>query len=244
MQKHTREDKPMFSRHFFKPLRRLFFNARIHGAGNLKSDEPVIIVSNHVGTYGPVSVITSLPTRLYPWVSHEVTDLATVSQRVQKEFLEQELHLRPPLSEFLSRVIGRICVALMKDLGAIPVYTQGRRIKGTVEKSLALLEQGKNILVFAEDSTRKINDALCEFCTGFIHVAKLYYESTRKAVQFLPIAVNKAAHGILIGKPIRFDGTIPFPEEKRRLKAELETTVAALYAELAAEHDHRKRHSA
>lgn len=234
----------MFSRHFFKPLRRLFFNAHLHGLGNLKSNEPVIIVSNHVGTFGPVSVITSLPTRLYPWVSHEVTDLATVAGRIQKEFLEEELHLRPPVSEFLGRVIGRICVALMKDIGAIPVYAKGRKIKGTVDQSLALLEQGKNILVFAEDSTKKINDVLCEFCTGFMHVAKLYYEKTRKAIQFLPIAVNRAAHAIQIGTPIRFDGTIPFPEEKKRLKAELEMSVASLYAELSIEHEQHKRHSA
>jgi 1-acyl-sn-glycerol-3-phosphate acyltransferase len=244
MYKRMCDDRPMFVRHFFKPLRRLFFNARLHGLGNLKCDEPVIIVSNHVGSFGPVSVITSLPTRLYPWVSSEVTDLATVAGRIQREFLEQELHLRPPLSEFLGRVVGRICVALMKDIGAIPVYAQSKKIKGTVERSLALLEQGKNILVFAEDSTRKINDVLCEFCTGFIHVAKLYYEKTRKAVQFLPIAVNKAAHGIQIGKPIRFDATTPFPEEKKRLKAELETTVASLYAELALEREQRKRRSA
>jgi 1-acyl-sn-glycerol-3-phosphate acyltransferase len=234
----------MFARHFFKPLRRLFFNARLHGAGNLKSDEPVIMVANHVGSFGPVSVITSLPTPSYPWVSHEVTDLSTVAGRIQREFLEQELHLRPPVSEFLGRVIGRICVALMKDIGAIPVYTQSKKIKRTVEQSLALLEQGKSILVFAEDSTRKINDVLCEFCTGFIHVAKLYYERTRKAVQFLPIAVNKTAQGILIGTPIRFDGSIPFPEEKRRLKAQLETSVAALYAELGAGRERRRRHGA
>jgi len=244
MYKSAHPDRPVFARHFYKPLRRLFFNARLHGLGNLKSNEPVIIVANHVGSFGPVSVITSLPTRLYPWVSHEVTDLDTVANRIQKEFLEQELHLRPPVSEFLGRVIGRICVALMKDIGAIPVYTHGRKIKRAVEQSLALLEQGKNILVFAEDSTRKINDVLCEFCTGFIHVAKLYYEKTRKAIQFLPIAVNKSARGIQIGKPIRFDGTIPFTEEKRRLKAELETSVASLYAELATEYEHNKSHSA
>jgi 1-acyl-sn-glycerol-3-phosphate acyltransferase len=244
MQKPVYAERPMFARHFFKLLRRIFFNARLHGLDNLNNDEPVIMVANHVGSFGPVSVITSMPTRLYPWVSHEVTDLATVSGRIQREFLEQELHLKPPLSEFLGRVIGRVCVAIMKDIGAIPVYSQSKRIKRTVEQSLALLEQGKNILVFAEDSTLKIDEVLCEFCTGFIHVAKLYYEKTRKAVQFLPVAVNRAAHGIRIGKPIRFDATIPFPEEKRRLKAELEHTVAALYGELEAGRDQRKRRSA
>ncbi len=225
----------MVARYFYSVIRRLFFNSHLRGMRNLPTGEPVIMVANHVGSFGPVSVITSLPIRLYPWVTHEVTDLRMVAPRIQAEFFEQELHLRPPVSTWLGRFVGRICVALMKDIGAIPVYQKSKRIRATVEKTLHLLEQGKNILVFAEDSTRKINDFLCEFCTGFIHVAKLYYEKTRKAVAFLPVAVNRSVHRIQVGTPIRFDVTAPFAREKQRLKSELETTVYTLYQELESE---------
>jgi 1-acyl-sn-glycerol-3-phosphate acyltransferase len=231
----------MVARYFYRVLRRLFFNSHLRGLVNLKTDEPVIMVANHAGAYGPVSVITSMPLKLYPWVTYEVTDLSTVSKRIQDEFCEQELHLKPPLSTYLARVIGRVCVALMKDIGAIPVYQMSKRIKGTVLRTLALLEQGKSILVFAEDSTRKLNDVLCEFCTGFIHVAKLYYEKTRKAVQFLPVAVNRKVGVIRIGKPIRFDVTRPFAQEKQRLKAELESTVYSLYCELETDFEQQKK---
>ena len=234
----------MVARHLYKVFRRLFFNSHLHGLSNLNAEEPVIMVANHAGALGPVSVITNLPFEMYPWVSHEVTDLKTVASRIQIELLEQEMHLKPPLSAYLGRVIGRICVALMKDIGAIPVYEKSKQIASTVQRSLSLLVQGKSILVFAEDSTRKINDVLCEFCTGFIHLAKLYYEKTRKTVQFLPVAVNRQVKGILIGKPIRFDVTNPFPREKQRLKSELEATVYTLYRELEIDSDHRKRRTA
>jgi 1-acyl-sn-glycerol-3-phosphate acyltransferase len=234
----------MVAKYFYKVLRRLFFNSRVRGIGNMQAGEPVIMVANHAGAYGPVSVITSMPFTLYPWVAHEVTDLHTVARRIQDEFFEQELHLKPPVSTYLARVIGRICVAVMKDIGAIPVYQMSKEIRSTVARTLALLEQGKNILVFAEDSTKKINDVLCEFRTGFIHVARLYYEKTRKAVQFLPVAVNRKMGGILIGKPIRFDVTSPFSMEKQRLKSELQSTVYTLYRKLESNRDHRKRRSA
>ena len=224
----------MVARYFYKAIRYLFFRARIRGRSNLRSGEPVIMVANHVGSFGPVSVITSMPVRMYPWVAHEVTDLRTVAPRIQQEFLEQELHLKPPFSTWLGRVVGRICVALMKDIGAIPVYQKSSRIKSTVLQTLSLLQQGKSVLVFAEDSSKKINDTLCEFCTGFIHVAKLYYQETRKAVQFLPVAVNRRVGAILIGKPIRFDAGKPFSSEKKRLKSELESTVYSLYQQLEA----------
>ncbi len=222
----------MFARHFFKAFRFLFFKANVRGRKNLRSPEPVIMVSNHVGSFGPVSIITSLPMRMYPWVAHEVTDLKTVASRIQQEFLERELHLRPPLSAWLSRVVGRICVTIMKDIGAVPVYQKSKKIARTVRQSLSLLEQGKSLLVFAEDSTRKINDSMCEFCTGFIHVARLYYQETRRAIQFLPVAVNRKKGAIQIGTPIRFDAERPFSLEKKRLKAELEHSVYSLYQQL------------
>ncbi len=222
----------MIARCFYKTLRYLFFRARVRGRSNLNPDEPVIMVANHVGSFGPVSVITSMPVRMYPWVAHEITDLRTAALRIQQEFLEQELHLKPPLSTWLGRMVGRICVGLMKDIGAIPVYEKSKRITTTVLQSLQLLEQGKNILVFAEDSTRKLNDTLSEFCTGFLHVARLYYRKTKKAVQFLPVAVNRKVGTIIIGRPIAFDAGKPFSVEKKRLKSELESTVYALYRQL------------
>jgi 1-acyl-sn-glycerol-3-phosphate acyltransferase len=231
----------MVARYFYKAIRHLFFRSRLRGLRNLRTEGPVIMVANHAGAYGPVSVITTMPMRMYPWVAHEVTDVRTVSGRIQAEFLEQELHLKPPFSRYLARVIGRICVALMKDIGAIPVYQKSKQIRNTVQRSLNLLEQGKSILVFAEDSTKKINEALCEFCTGFLHVAKLYHEKTKKAIQFLPVAVNRKVGAILVGKPIRYDVTNPFPDEKLRLKTELEQTVYTLYRELEQEGEHRGR---
>jgi 1-acyl-sn-glycerol-3-phosphate acyltransferase len=222
----------MVAKLFFKAAHFLLFPARVRGSTRLSNEEPVIMVANHVGSFGPVSVIASLPIRMYPWVAYEVTDRKTAAPRIQAEFLEQELHLRPPLSTYLAKVIGRVCVALMRDIGAIPVYAKSRKIRSTMRCSLGLLEEGKNIIVFAEDSSKKLNDALCELRTGFIHVARLYYQKTRKAIQFLPIAVNRKVRGIRIGAPIRFDPSLPFRRERQRLKSELQNRIFALYDEL------------
>ena len=217
---------------FFKVIRKIFFRSTLRGRRHLAAGGPVIMVANHAGSLGPVSVITTVPVKTYPWVTHEVTDLQTVARRIQAYFLERELHLRPPVSEFLGRAIGRICVGLMKDIGAIPVYPKSRKMASTFQLSLRLLGEGKNILVFAEDSRRPLNEAICEFGTGFIHLAKLYYRKTRKAIRFIPVAVNKKGRGILVGAPIRFDPTNPFPLERDRLKRQLESSVSMLYREL------------
>jgi 1-acyl-sn-glycerol-3-phosphate acyltransferase len=222
-----------------KLFQRLIFQLRLRGWGGafrrLASGEPLIVVSNHIGSYGPISIISSLPLKVYPWVAHEVTELARVARRLQKEFTELELRLRPPLSVWLARLIGRACVFIMRDLQAIPVYASSRRIRDTLQRSLGLLLKGRHILVFPENKEHPLNEVLGEFSTGFLAMARLYYERTRKSIRFLPVAVNQKVKGLRIGRPIRFDAALPFPQEKRRLKRELEDSIYALYYELEQE---------
>jgi 1-acyl-sn-glycerol-3-phosphate acyltransferase len=222
-----------------KLFQRLILKLRLRGWGRafraLASGEPLIVVSNHIGSYGPLSIISSLPLKVYPWVAHEVTELGNVARRLQKEFTELELKLRPPASVWLARLIGRVCVFIMRDLQAIPVYASSRRIRDTLERSLELLLKGRNILVFPEDKERPINEVLGDFSTGFLAMARLYYRKTRKAIRFLPVAVNQKVKGIRIGKPIRFDAGLPYLQEKRRLKRKLEDSIYTLYYDLEQE---------
>lgn len=222
----------MVARRFFKLFRFLFLRVHLRGARNLRGRHSLIIVANHEGSFGPLSLVTSLPLELYPWVVDETTDARTAARRIQAEFLEAELHLRPPFSAWLARAVARIAAALMRDLNAVPVHQHSRRMRTTVERSVELLAEGKSILVFPEDPERKLNDVLGHFCTGFVHLARRYYERTRRTVLFLPVAVNRKARGILVGRPVEFDALAPFTAEKVRLQRELEHRVEELYHSL------------
>jgi 1-acyl-sn-glycerol-3-phosphate acyltransferase len=222
----------MVARRFFKLFRFVLLRVRLRGARHLRGQGSLIIVSNHEGSFGPLSLVTSLPLELHPWVVSETTDARTAARRIQAEFLEAELHLRPPFSAWLARAIARIAAALMRDLNAVPVHQKSREVRMTVERSVELLEQGKNILVFPEDPARRLNDVLCHFCTGFVHLARRYYERTRRTVLFLPVAVNRKVRAIRVGRPVRFDASAPFTAEKARLKSELEHRVYELYRSL------------
>jgi 1-acyl-sn-glycerol-3-phosphate acyltransferase len=225
----------MFVRFLYKVFRFLLLKIKIRGIRRIRGREPVVLVSNHAGAFGPLSIVTSFPSKLYTWVDHEVTEKDTVAKRIRAEFLEAELHLHGPFSAILSRVIGWICVALMKAIDVIPVYGRSKAIKATVDKSLKLLGQGKNILVFPEDSRSPLNGALCGFQTGFLHLARRYFQQTRKALSFIPVAVHRRLRSIAVGEPIEFRADNPFPVEKARLKRELELRVSTLYRSLESE---------
>ena len=225
----------MLIRFLYKVFHFLLLNIEIHGARRIRKDEPAVFVSNHAGTFGPLSIVTAFSSQLYTWVDHEVTEKDTVEKRIKAEFLEAELHLKGPFSSLLSRIIGRVCVALMRALNVIPVYSRSKAIKSTVDRSLKLLGEGKNILVFPEDSRSPLNEILCSFQTGFLHLARRYFQQTKKALSFIPVAVHRRLRKIAVGEPIRYRSDNPFPVEKIRLKKELEFRVYTLYRSLESE---------
>ena len=71
----------------------LLLKIEVRGARKIKDREAVVLISNHAGAFGPLSLMTSLPSKLYTWVDHEVTEKDKVAKRIKAEFLEAELHL-------------------------------------------------------------------------------------------------------------------------------------------------------
>jgi 1-acyl-sn-glycerol-3-phosphate acyltransferase len=213
----------------YKIMRFLILKIHVIGRQHLETNGPVILVSNHSGSFGPLSIVSSFPLILYPWIDHEIVDEATVAKRIQEEFLEGELHWKPPFSTTFAKWFGRICIALMKNINAIPVYDKSRKIMVTLDKSIELLKQGKKVLIFGESAKPSENEDFHELATGFIALAKGYYDATGEVVSILPIAVNSKANGVAIGDPITYDPSIPYSEEKIKLKKDVETEIRKLY---------------
>ncbi len=217
--------------HLFNAIKVFFMRRRIVSP-RLAEGTTAIFVANHEGSYGPVTAIASLPQPIYPWVTHEITDLALCPKYIENDFVKPEVHLRPPLSILLSRVIGRVCVAIMADLHAIPVYKKSRRITETIAMSVRFLEQGKRLLIFPEIPNRIFNEIVNEFDTGFVNIARAFFERTARIVSFFPVAVNRGRMALHLGDPIRFNPLVPFRQEKDRIRRELIESICEMYREM------------
>ena len=208
-------------------IQRIVLKTRVRG--HIAAREPLVLVSNHVGSLGPVSIMSSLRRKLYPWVAHEVTERREVRRYLQKEFTEPELRLKGAAGRFVSALIGLVCVSLMRGVEAIPVYKKSRKLRQTLERSLSLLVSGKTIVVFPEDTERRINEVFCEFSSGFLNLARHFYRMTRHVLRFVPVAVHPRLRVIRLGEPVAHDPSVPFSVEKRRLHDELQARVHSLY---------------
>lgn len=218
-----------------KIIKVFYIKAHIDGVQKVLKSTNAVVVANHLGSFGPLAMMTSLIHKLYPWVIQEVTNLRDCAAYIREDFVEKELKLRSFVGRELSRIIGRICVKLMTDLKAIPVYNRSREIYKTFEISLAYLKSKKALLVFPENDESKKQDDLCMLNTGFIRMAQWLYDTTQKVLTFYPVAINKKVRAIRVGKPIRFDPTAPFGEERMRIKEYLERSISGMYRALERE---------
>jgi 1-acyl-sn-glycerol-3-phosphate acyltransferase len=218
-----------------KIIKVFYVKAHIEGVQKILSSSNVVVVANHLGSFGPLALMSSLINRIHPWVVQEVTNLKDCAAYIRRDFVEKELKLRSFTGRELSRLIGRICVRLMADLKAIPVYRRGRDVFKTFDISLTYLKAKEALLVFPENAESKLQDQLCMLNTGFIHLAQRLYEATNKALTFYPVAVNKKARGIRVGEPIRFNPHNPYREERSRIKEYLESSISGMYQALEQE---------
>jgi 1-acyl-sn-glycerol-3-phosphate acyltransferase len=221
-----------------KIIKVFYVKARIEGIQKVLNSTNAVVVANHLGSFGPLALMTSLTHKLYPWVVQEVTNLKDCAAYIRRDFVEKELKLRSFASRELSRLIGRICVRLMNYLRAIPVYGRSREIHKTFEISLSYLKSRKALLVFPENDESKKRDDLCLLNTGFIRMARWLYDTTHKVLSFYPVAINKKVREIRVGDPIRFDPDAPFGEERMRIKEYLERSISGMYR--AMEKDQRE----
>ena len=221
-----------FMAFLFKAVRYLIAKTRLVGTKNLPANTHMIIVANHLGSYGPITLMSSLTFDIHPWVIHKVTRIDTCPSYLREDFIETELKLKGPLSITFSVVIGRICVALLRGINAIPVYRKSRNMRKTIELSLHFLRERKALLIFPEIKGQPLVEGIERFDSGFIVLGKHFYRLYGKCVAFVPAAVNKKARAISIGDPVYFRPETAYHRERDRIRDILEQAVVDMYQEL------------
>jgi hypothetical protein len=217
--------------YFYERLRLFFYcfwHCRLVEKQNIPLKGPAVFISNHLGSYAPVAVLSAFPVRLYPWVAYQITDKKLCPGYLRMDFVESELRLRPPLSSFTAWAISKACVAIMKALHAVPVHEKSMKLASTWKLSLALLVRNKNLIVFPENEHRPLNQVLNEFNDGFVGLAKIYHEKTGGILKFIPIAVHQEARAIHIGPSIPFNPECPFTSEKERIRTALQDRITEM----------------
>lgn len=213
-------------------LEAFMWDGELMGGENLQAG-PGVIVANHMGSIGPVGICSSLPMRLYPWVLGATVDPIKGPENVRKDFVEKVLHLEPPLSEMVARLLCKVSTPLLLSLGCIPVPETHEEQEATFQCSLDLLKQGKFLLIVPEDPIGEPIDALTgmrPFKRGFLRIGALYYEETGERLPFYPVTIHEEGL-VMVGTPITFNPLNEPRIERFRLINLLEQTIKKMHLE-------------
>jgi hypothetical protein len=114
--------------------------------------------------------------RVYPWVINEMMDRDQTAAYLNQDFVEPQLHLKPPVSLWVAKGISKISLRLLTSAGCVPVW-QGTRLYKTYEQSVDLLVAGKSLLIFPEDPSKDVDPQyrMTPFKKGFARLGEMYY---------------------------------------------------------------------
>ena len=141
--------------------------------------------------------------------------LKEVPEYAFRDFWSQKPKWTHPWFKLVSFLIAPLSVCVFNNAHTIGVYHDARII-ATFKNTVKRLQEGNHIVVFPEHDV-KYNHILYDFQNRFIDVAKLYYKKTGKEVSFVPLYIAPKLKSMHIGKPTRFDPTVPMEEERDRI---------------------------
>jgi 1-acyl-sn-glycerol-3-phosphate acyltransferase len=201
------------------------------GEENLPRRGPAVFIANHLDATGPIATVSSIPLRLHPWMVADMMDRDLAPAWLQWDFVERQLHFRPPASRWFAAALARLVVPLFYSLGCIPVYRSDyeRMQATTLPMSMEVLRQGKFLLVFPEDNRLPLDPTtkMAPFQHTFVRLGENYFEETGERLPFHPVAIHPSGY-VMVGKAVAFDPLNPAGLERHRLKDLLEDTVRAM----------------
>jgi 1-acyl-sn-glycerol-3-phosphate acyltransferase len=211
----------------------IIWGGEFAGNENLPVEGPAVYVSNHALALGPIAVAASLPVRIYPWVISDMLDWQKAAAYLCLDFVEPQLHIPPPLSMLVSRLISQISVRLLRRVGSIPVWRFEEVIE-TYHISLDRLVAGQSLLIFPEDPIRPMDEQsrMRPFMKGFARLGELYFERTQQILKFYPLAVHAGLRKVNLGKPVSFNPKNNPANECVRIKSVLESIIRGMVIEM------------
>lgn len=211
----------------------MVWGGELTGEEFLPERGPAVFVSNHLGALGPIAVGASVPFYLYAWVIADMLDEALAPDYLNKDFVEPQLHVPPPFSRPLAKVITKLSIPLLRSIGCIPVHHTTEGLLETYRLTVEVLEAGNFVLIFPEDPAQPPDPLtkMTPFKKGFTRLGELYFERTRRVLDFYPLAVHARSRTVRVGQPTRFNPYTNPVGERVRIKRVLENSIRNMVLE-------------
>lgn len=172
-----------------------------------KLEGPAVILSNHVGASGPLSLEVHFDTPVRIWGAHEMSESLRSAYKYQTEIYYHQKHgWNIHLARLACLIITPLTYMFYCGLNLIPTY-RDIRFCSTVRESLKVIGEGQSIVIFPEDSDNGYHDHLTSFHCGFLAFLRI----AKKRGYDLPIYVaylDKKTKLHLFDVPVKYSDLV------------------------------------
>ena len=135
-----------------------------------------IILSNHEGTEAPLSLELYCDKPIRMWGAGEMNSgLIALYKYQTRVYYHEKKHWNLHLARLFCLIASPLTNLFYKGLNLISTWHDARFFR-TLKESLAAMEQGENIVIFPEDSTKGYLAELEGFHAGFVMLAEVCYK--------------------------------------------------------------------
>lgn len=156
-----------------KRVLRLFFKKPRYVFLGEKPQTGAIIISNHEGSFGPMTteIYADFPVRF--WGTYEMNaGLKSVYKYLSKVYYHQKMHWPLWIARLFCIIAAPLVNLFYKGLRLVSTYPDVRFWQ-TLKHSVQILEEGDNIVIFPEDSSKGYFGKLTSFFAGFAALGEL-----------------------------------------------------------------------
>jgi hypothetical protein len=179
-----------------------------------------VILSNHEGTDAPMSLEMYCDKPVRMWGASEMNSgLIPMYKYQTRVYFHEKKHWNLHLARLFCLIASPLTNLFYKGLGLISTYRDGRFLK-TIRESITALNNGENIVIFPEDSTKGYLEELEGFHQGFAALC----EVCKKRGMDVPIYVTyfrKKDLTYIVDKPVLYSQLTANGETKEEVAKKL-----------------------
>ncbi|MDE7262566.1 MAG: hypothetical protein K2N78_11010 [Oscillospiraceae bacterium] len=182
---------------------------------------PTAYICSHGNLRGPLATLCWLPFPVRPWVLHVFVDKETCRAQYRDYTFSKRFGMSKPLAATAAWAVSGYVSALMRSLGAIPVYRGMAQVRETFRQSVAALQAGDSVLIFPNvDYTDESGD-VGEVYEGFLLLERFWRRISDKPLRFVPLRLDTEGKRITTGRTAVFDRSSQWKLEMERVREAL-----------------------
>ena len=166
-------------------------------------DEPIVLLSNHVGKKAPSKIDLYYKRNFIMWGAHEMTEgLGSVQKYLTTTYYHDKHHLPKFFAWIVGTVLSPFVNARYRGMRILPTY-RDQNFFLSLKLSVKEFEEGKDIVIFPEDSSEGYKKDIEKFFSGFVSLLEVLLRKGHDTPVFVTY-FNKKTNTFVVSEQMRY----------------------------------------